>query len=853
MKLINETRKLEIFKISLGQYLYALSLGLFFVVLKIVTYTCLVSFILLGNHLNGEIVFLSLAILNKISFLSLYNAHFMRHTVNGLVSSKRITKFLLLPESTNDPSQKADWSPASFGSAKVQIKNLFATYQSISDSKFDKLDLTITLHNINFECKSGELVTVVAPVGGGKSSILNAILKEMNTLKGSVEVEGRVSYASQEAVLFAGTLKENIIFGTDYDEQKYKEVVRVCGLEHDFTLLPQGENTCVDNTRSVALSGGQRARLNLARTLYYDADIYLLDDPISAVDSHTAKHIFREAIRGYLSEKIVILATHQLQFLTSSSKILLLNNGQQVAFGDYQMLSENLHKMEFAKHAIDDKKKGDEKKADNDDSIDVLLDKSANKSKEKTEKRQIIKEVTTLEFSSKVYYVYLKLGLSGWLGPVLVVTLVLAQFVFSFSDYFLSLWTTVEEQRFDGKNETNFVEHLNQSQRIWIYNGLMIGLLCLGLLRSYLFFKACMQSSRKLHQRLFNSVVRSPISFFETNPIGILLNRVSRDCGIVDDILPVRFFDAVDIAVINIGIAILMVYLEPYLIIPLGFLFVGVYLLRKLYVRTAKFVKMLEGVTKSPVVSLLSSTIDSLPTIRAFRAQERFKSLFDRQQNDHSSAFFLYSSGMTWFVHAIENLEVLIIAVILVIIIQASQLTGSSVGVIVSSLVLFCHGTHFLTFHFVWLIYRRSKILLSTEFQWNIKNWCDVETFLTSVSRLDQYSKLKEESALESAPDKKPSPHWPKYGSIEFRNVSMKYYEDEPPVLKNLNFTIHPQDNVGIIGRTGAGKSSILNILFRLNEYDGEILIDGVNIGEIGLHDLRSKFNLVSIFLNEQF
>ena len=232
---------------------------------------------------------------------------------------------------------------------------------------------------------------------------------------------------------------------------------------------------------------------------------------------------------------------------------------------------------------------------------------------------------------------------------MLVIVFLSAQVIYSYSDYFLSLWTTSEEKRNNedvgGKNDTSFVDNLTRDQSIYIYSAFMFGLFFLSLIRALFFFKACLTASVKLHDRLFKKVVGSPISFFETNPIGILLNRVSRDTGIIDEILPFRLFDSVDVAIIDISIAIMIVILNWYLVIPLAVLMTLVLLFRNLYLKTAKYIRMLEGVAKSPVIQHISSSLNGLSTVRAFNAQNRFIKRFHVLQNDHSSCYFLYLLG----------------------------------------------------------------------------------------------------------------------------------------------------------------------------------------------------------------
>ena len=596
-KMIDTARKREISKIKAGLYAFSFNMGLFYVTAKVVIYSCLISYVLFGSLLKAESVFMAFALLNKMSFVTtLYVPHFIRQLANGLVSLNRIKTFMCLPETTKH-GKVSKVSALYKSKSIITVKELFGTYDHIEEprtkynngtynstflmddefnfnhsdkksttghngySKNEKSidhhysDHTLVLKNIDFDCVPGECVTVVGPVGSGKSSILMAILNEINTVAGTISVRGRISYSCQEAWTFAGTVKENILFGSDYDESKYKEVVRVCALERDMVLFPQGDQTIVGE-RGVALSGGQKARINLARALYYDADIYLLDDPLSAVDPHVAKALFKDAIRGYLSDKIVILVTHQLQFVKNSTKVLLIKDGEQAAYGDYNSLLGSCQKMEFTKFLgieIGDNQQQTRPRTDSNqfgsmvsinsetncpikskasissvqidtEALEKLKSTGKKEDDQKLNKRQIIKEVTALQFSRKIYYVYGKLALTGWLGPVLITVFIGAQVIFSYSDYFLSLWVTSEEKRHNetvgGQNQTSFVDNLTQEQSIIIYSSLMVGLFALSLIRALLFFKACLTSSVKLHDRLFKKVVGSPITFFETNPIG---------------------------------------------------------------------------------------------------------------------------------------------------------------------------------------------------------------------------------------------------------------------------------------------------------------------------------------------
>ncbi|RWS23154.1 ABC transporter-like protein 16, partial [Leptotrombidium deliense] len=346
-------------------------------------------------------------------------------------------------------------------------------------------------------------------------------------------------------------------------------------------------------------------------------------------------------------------------------------------------------------------------------------------------------------------------------------------------------------------------------------------LFVLSLMRAILFFLMCMRASVKLHDRLFRSVVRAPIAFFDNNPIGIILNRCSRDMGIIDDLLPPTAFDAFGILSNDLGITILIAYIDYWILLPTLLLVVIFYYVRKLYVNTAKDIKRLEGITRSPLFSHLSTSLNGLATIRAFNSQVRFEKKFDSIQDCHTSAWFLYIASSRWFIIMLDWICVCYITAITTsMILNMHSLNGSFIALAITSALMFSGG-----------------------FQWGIRQLTEMETQMTSVERVDEYSSLPSEGELENTKSLKAANLWPEKGEIIFDNVCLKYGEHE--VLKSLTFKISAKEKIGIVGRTGAGKSSIIAALFRLTESEGLIIIDGIDIKTIGLHDLRSKIAII--------
>jgi ATP-binding cassette subfamily C (CFTR/MRP) protein 4 len=263
--------------------------------------------------------------------------------------------------------------------------------------------------------------------------------------------------------------------------------------------------------------------------------------------------------------------------------------------------------------------------------------------------------------------------------------------------------------------------------------------------------------------------------------------------------------------------------MNQWLLIPFFVLAVLVIWYRMLYLRTARRITILESTLKSPVIQHLSSSMNGLATIRAFNAQARFRYRFDVLQNDHMSAYFTFFCAARWFVGTVESLQVIFIAgVAFTMAIMAEQFSGSSVGLIIYSAILFC-----------------------SQFQWMVKNWTEVETQMISVDRLNFYSSVPSEAALYSSPEQAPPTNWPQHGRLQFDQVTLRYEPTDRPVLRSLSFTIEAGQRIGIVGRTGAGKSSIIAALFRLCEVEGRIYLDGIDCARVGLHELRRRLSII--------
>ncbi|XP_039765461.1 multidrug resistance-associated protein 4-like isoform X1 [Pararge aegeria] len=720
-----------------------------------------------------------------------------------------------------------------------------------------------TLTDMSLTIKPGKLIAVIGPVGAGKSSLLHVLLKELPLQSGSVHIGGTVSYASQEPWLFAGSVRQNILFGQPMDRPRYNTVVRRCALDRDFTLLPHGDKTVVGE-RGVSLSGGQRARISLARAVYKRADIYLLDDPLSAVDAHVGRHLFESCVVGYLRNTTRVLVTHQLQFLRDVEQIIILKNGAIAAAGDFETLSAS--GLDFAtllaRDEAEEEKPATEDKS-NLDNEESVLQGSFRKRQMSIHSVSSVDNLTATAppeggreeaemrtagaVSGKVYGAYL--GASGHplLVTLMVLVAVLAQLLGSGSDWWTSFWVNEEEDHprsemvsLDRQNisdplmysgnftdalleNAKFKSGLTRYQCIYIYSGMVVALVVISLLRSFMFFSMAMRASTRLHNNMFASITRAPMRFFHTNPSGRILNRFSKDMGAVDEVLPSALLDVLQIGLSLIGIVVVVGVVNYWLLLPtvaIGLVFYG---LRIFYLASSRSIKRLEGVTRSPVFSHLNASLQGITTIRAFGAQEALIREFDNHQDLHSSAWYLFIASSRAFGFWLDLVCVVYIAVVtLSFLVFGNEEYGGNVGLAIT-----------------------QAMGLTGMFQWGMRQSTELENQMTSVERIQEYSNIESEPPLESEPKKKPPPSWPEAGKLEFKHVYLFYAPGEPAVLKDLSMEILPKEKVGIVGRTGAGKSSLINALFRLAQIEGEIIIDGRETSTLGLHELRSQVSII--------
>ncbi|XP_042894914.1 ATP-binding cassette sub-family C member 4-like isoform X1 [Parasteatoda tepidariorum] len=886
--LVDLARRKEIRKIRMTSILRGVNLAVFFISSKLILLISFVVFVLgVKGDLTPEKVFVCMSLFNNLRLaMTLFFPYAIAQGAESLISLKRIQKFLLLEEQQETALLDVSNLRPKLSQCGIYMEKVCASWNKDGES---------TLRNVTLTVKPGELLALVGPVGCGKTSLLMSILGELPITSGEVKVRGKVAYAAQEAWVFGGTVKQNVIFGSTFDENRYKKVLNVCALDKDIELFPYGDQTAVGE-RGVSLSGGQKARVNLARAMYFDADIFLLDDPLSAVDAHVSKHLFEKCINGYLKDKVRILATHQIQFLKGATQILVLKEGRCLALGSYEQLIEmgvdlgslmedyehdrrqrlaSMTSMTASIHEEITDITGPIPIYESTQSIASSVSAEFNQADEHEEK--VPKGPEELKTSGavtfKVYKEYIKSGAGCCMRIILLLAYIITQVIFNGSDFWLTAWTNSEQRRYNIKdcwgnttksalNETrlyndtyglfdpeyfrynianvsddcfkvtmNYLKdeedasaEVRTSFNLSVYAGLVLLVFLLSLFRTTGFFHMCMKASVNLHNKMFRCVLRSPVSFFDSNPVGNILNRCSRDLGIIDDVIPPTAFDTIEIFCNIMGIICVVAIVEYLLLIPTLVISIAFIFIRRFYLPTARDVKRYEGITRSPVFSHLSTSLYGLTTIRAFKVQQPFEVSFDHYQDQHTATWFMFISVTRWFGIVLDWLCVIYITFVTwsMVILSEDPSYASKAGLAIA-----------------------SALQLSGSFQWGVRQSAEVESQMTSVERVVEYSNLPPEAALESEKEKKPPKGWPSKGYIVYQNVNLRYSPDEPPVLKNLNFEIYPEEKIGIVGRTGAGKSSMIATLFRMTEPEGEVKIDSICTKDIGLHDLRRKISII--------
>ncbi|XP_023246593.1 multidrug resistance-associated protein 4-like [Copidosoma floridanum] len=745
------------------------------------------------------------------------------------VSVNRIRRFLLTDEV---PPKNNSLNENNSGTISVSLRTVDASWTE--DPPLD------VLSGIDFDIPSTSIFAITGSVGAGKSSLFKLILGELQPRNGKVSVCGSLSYSSQDPWLFAASVKDNILFGESYDKVKYNRVIQACCLAEDLKQLSHGDSTIVGDKGS-SLSGGQCARVNLARAVYRDADIYLLDDPFSALDARVNKLLFEDCIGGYLKDKTRVIVTYQVQFLEKADSIIYLDKGKVVFRGDFKSFQRFSNDVEATlKRDSLEKSSVDEETVINDaDASDDIIFQS-----EENEESSAAEELLAKgKMKKTVYWKYFKACGSYTLLLSTLVCFVLAQVLISGSDYWLAYWTEKKEtmnyvtdlqnknyshtKRSWDENDSTVIPStvgFSKNYGLHLYGILIFGTIIMSTTRNILLFKICSNSSFNIHNRMITNVLKAPMSFFDKNPSGRILNRFSKDLGSADEVLAQSMIECLQRCFLVAGILVQILIINLWMVFPMSVMLFLQLKMKNVYLATAQKVKRLEGNAKSPLLSLANSSLSGLLTIRSCRAEKIVCKQFDNQQDNHTPSYSLVISTLTSFGYWVDLISICFVSIVTYsfIVFDKEDTSDEKVGLAITQILGICDTL-----------------------QYGMKLAGEVVSNMISVERLFQFTKLEQEGPVENEPGNEPPNDWPSKGDIVFDHLYLRYADDVEPTLKNLNLKVRSGTKVGVVGRTGAGKSSLISALFHLAKVEGKLRVDNVDVTKISLRALRGSISVI--------
>ncbi|KRF85613.1 multidrug resistance-associated protein 1 isoform X1 [Drosophila virilis] len=806
-----------------------------------------------NNVLDAKKTFVSLSLFNILRFPLTMLPMLITNLVQTQVSVQRINKFL--------NSEELDPNNVQHDASKPHPMSIENGHFSWGDED------EMTLKNINMQVPKNNLVAIVGTVGSGKSSVIQALLGEMEKISGTVNTVGKMAYVPQQAWIQNATVRDNILFGKPYDRKRYNKVIDACALRTDIEILSAGDLTEVGE-KGINLSGGQKQRISLARAVYHNADLYLLDDPLSAVDSHVGKHIFEEVIgpKGMLAKKTRVLVTHGITFLPQTDKIYVMKMGEISENGTYAELLKN--RGAFADFLMQHLQEGEEEEEElnqikrqlsqtdpalvapfekaillarteslsdsisvtsadslmggslrrrgkRQDSYDSNASAASLKKKQEVEGKLIETEKSqTGGVDFAVYKHYIKS-----VGIFLSVATLVLNFVFQAFQIGSNLWLTQWSNDKAVEHDTGL-----RNMYLGVYGAFGFGQGVFAYIAVVIVYCGGLKAAKTLHNQLLNQVMRGSICrFFDITPLGRILNSFSADMDVIDEELPATmdsfmtfiFMVLATIVVISISTPIFLA-----VIVPIGFIY---YFAQRFYVATSRQLMRLESVSRSPIYSHFGETVTGVSTIRAYTVQDRFIEESDNKVDKNQVCKYPSLIANRWLAVRLEMVGNLIILFASLFAVLGGQTNPGLVGLSVS-----------------------YALQVTQTLNWLVRMSSDIETNIVSVERIKEYGETKQEAAWELEEDKKKPKNWPEDGRVEFKDFQVRYREGLELVLRGVSFNISGGQKVGIVGRTGAGKSSLTLALFRIIESaGGKILIDGIDIATMGLHMLRSRLTII--------
>uniref|UniRef100_A0A8C9LAS7 Canalicular multispecific organic anion transporter 1 n=1 Tax=Pavo cristatus TaxID=9049 RepID=A0A8C9LAS7_PAVCR len=840
-KRINEIRACELKDLLKFSYLQSVSIFVFSCAPFLVSLASFAVYILVdeNNVLDAQKAFTSISLFNVLRFPMAMLPLVLSSMVQTNVSKERLERYL----------GGEDLDTSAIHHDSIPGRRHAAHWALLSCS-------------VTLDIKPGSLVAVVGAVGSGKSSLISAMLGEMENIKGHINIQGSLAYVPQQAWIQNATLKDNILFGSELDEARYQKVIKACALLPDLELLPAGDQTEIGE-KGINLSGGQKQRVSLARAVYNDADIYILDDPLSAVDAHVGKHLFEHVLgpKGLLQKKTRILVTHSISFLPQVDNIVVLVAGAVSEHGSYSTLLANRGAFaqflnSYGTVGLDGvEEQGDEGmepcvEEGPDDVVTMALKREASihrkeftrrwglsqsfplfrrpggfagetpkAQEEPVKKGQKLIEKEAVETGRVKFSMYLQYLRAVGLGFSFCIAM---SYVGDYAAYvgtnlWLSAWTDDAERY---QNETYPVQQ--RDLRIGVFGALGVSQALFLFLATILSSHGAVQASRIVHEQLLSNILRVPMSFFDTTPTGRIVNRFAKDIFTVDETIPMSFRSWLNCFMGIISTLLMIALATPFflvVIVPLGIFY---YFVLRFYISTSRQLRRLDSVTRSPIYSHFGETVSGLPVIRAYGHQQRFLEQNEKTLDINQKTVHSWIVSNRWLAIRLEFVGSLVVFFsALLAVISKNSLGGGIVGLSIS-----------------------SALNVTQTLNWLVRVSSELETNIVAVERVHEYTKVKREAPWVT--DKRPPHGWPSKGEIQFVDYKVRYRPELELVLLGITCNIGSTEKVGVVGRTGAGKSSLTNCLFRVLEAaGGKIIIDGLDIATIGLHDLRQNLTII--------